>query len=35
MKWAQSPIILPGLFQLDVFADYADDVRLLFHAIRE
>jgi hypothetical protein len=35
MKRAQAAIILPSFFQLDVFADYANDVRLLLNAIRE
>jgi hypothetical protein len=32
---AESAKILPSLLQLDVFADDADDVRLLLDAIRE
>jgi hypothetical protein len=35
VEWAQAREILAALFQADVFADDADDVRLLFHAIRE
>ena len=35
MKGAQAGEILPVLFQAHVFADHADDVRLLFDAIGE
>ena len=35
MERTQSAKILPGFFQLDVFADYANDVRLLLNAIRK
>ncbi len=35
MKRAQTAEILPGLFQANVFAHHADDVRLLLHAIRK
>ncbi len=35
VEWAQTGKILAALFQADVFAYDADDVRLLFHAIRE
>jgi hypothetical protein len=35
MKWAQPAEILAGLFQAHVFAHHADNVRLLFYAIRE
>ena len=35
MERAQPSEILPGLFQAHVFADHADDVRLLLHPIRE
>ena len=35
MERAEAAEVLARLFQADVFADYADDVRLLFHAIGE
>ena len=35
MKRAQAGEILPGLFQAHVFADHADDVRLLLYVLRE
>jgi hypothetical protein len=35
MEWAQSDKILPALPQRHVFADDADDVRLLFYFVRE
>ena len=35
VKRAQAGEILAALFQADVFADDADDVRLLLHAIRK
>ena len=35
MEGAQAGEILAALFQAHVFADHADDVRLLFDAIRE
>ena len=35
VKWAQAGEILAALFQAHVFADHADDVRLLFDAIGE
>ena len=35
MKRAQAGEILPALFQADVFAHHADNVRLLLHAIRK
>ena len=35
MERAEAAEILSGFFQADVVADYADDVRLLFHAIGE
>ena len=35
MKWAEADEILAALFQAHVFADHADDVRLLFDAIGE
>ena len=35
MKRAEAAEILPGLFELDVFAHHADDVRLLFYAFRD
>jgi hypothetical protein len=35
MKRTEAGEILAALFQADVFADYADNVRLLFDAIRE
>jgi hypothetical protein len=34
VEWAKSTKILPGFFQLDVFADDADDVRLLLDLLR-
>jgi hypothetical protein len=35
MERAEASEILAGLAERDVFADYADDVRLLLDAIRE
>src|SRR5271154_3583562 len=35
MEWAEAGEILTTLFQAHVFADDANDVRLLLHAIRE
>ena len=35
MERTQAGEILPGLFQADVFADHADDVRLLLYSLRE
>ena len=35
MEWAQAAEILAAFFQAHVFADHANDVRLLFYAIRE
>jgi len=35
MKRAQSGEILPALLQAHVFADHANNVRLLFHPIRK
>jgi len=35
MEWTEAAEILSGLFQADVFAHHADDVRLLLHAIRK
>ena len=35
MERTQPREILPGLFQADVFAHHADNVRLLLHAIRK
>ena len=35
MKRAQADEVLAALFQAHVFADHADDVRLLLDAIRE
>jgi len=32
---AQAAEILPGLFELDVLAHHADNVRLLLHAFRK
>jgi hypothetical protein len=35
VKWAKTREVLAALLQADVFADDADDVRLLFNTIRE
>src|SRR5262249_53790863 len=35
MKRAKAAKVLPRLFQLEVFADYADDIRLLLHLLRQ
>src|SRR5262249_14790051 len=35
MKRAKAAKVLPRLFQLNVFADHADDVRLLFYLFRQ
>lgn len=35
MEWAQSGEVGAGLLEADVFADNADNVRLLFDAFRE
>src|SRR5260370_297610 len=35
VKWTQPGKILPALFQANVFADHANDVRLLFYFVRK
>src|SRR5262245_14788409 len=35
MEWAEPAKILAGLFQLDVFTDHADDIRLLLDFLRQ
>ena len=35
MERAETAEVLPGLFQADVLAYHADDVRLLLHALRK
>jgi hypothetical protein len=35
VKWTETAEVFARFFQADVFADHADDVRLLFYTIRE